>query len=310
MKYKIVITTSTMCLFLGMLGASAAYAQQYAIRSIDVPGAAATMTSDTNNHGEIVGCYTTVDFSSGTGIILANAAFSLVRYPKAIDTCANGVSNDGKVAGFYEDVSSNLHGFLLVGKTFTSLDYPGAVFTEATKVNKAGVVVGLYYDGTTDHGFRWQSGTFTTVDYPGASSTLANGINDAGVIVGGYVSDSFHGFTLSGSTYTTIDYPGADGTSLTGINNFGQIVGSYYNTPYLDQGFTDFNGVFSTVNYPGAAVSGITGINDEGQLVGLWGGISAVDDEDIHGFVATPIPGTTAAERNRAPRAKGLLAPR
>jgi hypothetical protein len=106
-----------------------------------------------------------------------------------------------------------------------------------------------------------------------------------------------------------IDYPGAAGTSATGTNNAGQIVGAYFNTPYVDQGFTDFSGVFSTVVYPGADISGLTGINDEGQVVGSWGGPSAVDDYDIHGFVATPIPGTHEAQRGNVLKGK-ILAPR
>ena len=310
MTHRPLIVTSAMFLLLLAIGATLVQAQQYAIRSIDAPGAAATEILDTNKAGEIVGCYTVTGFSYGSpGLVLANATFKLVRYPKAPYTCAFGVSNDGKIAGLYTDINGNTHGFLLVGKTYTSLDYPGAVFTQATKVNNSGVVVGSYSDGTTDHGFMWQSGTFTTIDYPGASFTSVNGINNSGVMVGSYISGSFHGFSLSSGTFTSIDYPGAAGTSATGINNAGQIVGTYFNTPYVDQGFTDFSGVFSTVDYPGADISGLTGINDEGQVVGSWGGPSAIYDYDIHGFLGTPIPGTHVPERGDGLKGK-ILAPR
>jgi hypothetical protein len=293
-------------LLLFTLGTGMARAQQYAIRSIDVPGAAATQVGDTNNSGEIVGCYATTDFYSGVGMMLANAQFTPVKNPKAATLCVDGISNDGKLAGTYTDSKDNTHGFLIVGKTYTSLDYPGAVFTEALKVNNAGTVVGNYYDGTSDHGFMWQSGTFTPIDYPGSSETTVEGINDSGTMVGNYISSSFHGFMLSSGTFTSIDYPGAAGTGATGINNSGQIVGVYYNTPYVDQGFTLISGVFSTVDYPGADITGLTGINDAGQVVGSWGGPSAVDDYDIHGFVATPIPGTRP-ERENGLTKKGLL---
>jgi hypothetical protein len=93
----------------------------------------------------------------------------------------------------------------------------------------------------------------------------------------------------------------------TGINSSGQIVGTYYNTPYVDQGFIYSSGVFSTIDYPGADISGVTGINDAGQVVGIWGGPSAVDDYDIHGFVATPIPGTHDTQRKNGLRGKGLI---
>jgi hypothetical protein len=297
-----------MFLLLTTVGTNLAQAQQYAIRAIDVPGAAATEISDLNNTGEIVGCYTINDFSAGPGIVLSNAAFKLVKYPKAASTCVEGISNDGKIAGTDTDTKGNTHGFLLVGKTYTSLDYPGGVFTEATKVNNSGVVVGAYSDGTTDHGFMWQSGTFTAIDYPGASFTFVYGINDSGTIVGDtYFAGTYHGFLLSSGTYTSIDYPGAAGTDATGINNSGEIVGAYYNTPYVDQGYTLVSGVFSTVDYPGAEISGLTGINDAGQVVGGWGGPSAVNDYDIHGFLATPIPGTHDVQHENGVRGKGIV---
>ncbi len=306
MKYKNPILANAIVLLLMTIGAEVVVAQQYAIRSIDAPGAAATEVTDTNNHGQVVGCFTTTDLYNGPGFVLANGAFKLVKYPKAVSTCVYGESNDGKIAGIYVDNNNNLHGFLRVAKTYKTIDYPGAVFTEALKVNNAGVVVGLYYDGSTGHGFMWQSGAFTTIDYPGASSTDANGINDSGVIVGSYNTGTLHGFLLSSGSYTSINYPGAAGSGATGINNAGQIVGSYYNTPYVDQGFLYSNGVFSTIDYPGADVTGLTGINDSGQVVGLWGGPSAVEDLDTHGFVATPIPGTQQARRGNGMTGKGL----
>jgi uncharacterized membrane protein len=240
MTYRLMIVAGAICLLLTTTITNLARAQQYAIRDIDVPGAAATQISDTNNAGEIVGCFATTGLNSGgPGVVLKDAVYKLVKYPKAPFTCVEGVSNDGKIAGVYADAKGNTHGFLLVRKTYTSLDYPGAVFTEATKVNNSGVVVGGYFDGSTDHGFMWQSGTFTPIDYPGASFTFVYGINDAGTIVGDTsFSGTYHGFSFSSGTYTSIDYPGAAGTDATGINNSGQIVGAYYNTPYVDQGYT------------------------------------------------------------------------
>ena len=310
MKHRIKTSRLLTIAVMVLLATASALGQQYAIRSIDAPGAAATEVGDTNNAGQIVGCFTTTDLFSGPGFVLANAAFEAVKHPKAVSTCVYGESNDGKLAGIYFDKNNDLHGFLRVGKTYKTVDYPGAVFTEALKVNNAGVVVGLYYDGTTDHGFMWQNGTFTTIDYPGASSTTASGINDSGAIVGNYTSDTRHGFLLNSGNYSSIDYPGAVGTGATGINSSGTIVGAYYNTPYVDQGFTYSSGVFATVNYPGADISGLTGINDSGQVVGLWGGPSAVEDEDIHGFVATPIPGTHPEHHGSGVIEKGILSTR
>ena len=117
MTRRTLIVTSAIFLLLTTLGANLAQAQQYAIRYIDVPGAAATIISDTNKAGEIVGCYAVTGLNNGgPGLVLANATFKLVKYPKAPSTCAEGVSNDGKIAGTYTDINGNTHGFLLVGK--------------------------------------------------------------------------------------------------------------------------------------------------------------------------------------------------
>src|ERR1700732_5096600 len=111
MTHRTLIVTSAMFLLLLAIRTNLVQAQQYAIRSIDVPGAAATSISDTNKSGEIVGCYTVTDFNAGfPGVVLVNATFKLVKYPKAAATCVMGVSNDGKMAGWYADTSGNTHG--------------------------------------------------------------------------------------------------------------------------------------------------------------------------------------------------------
>lgn len=311
MTHRTLIGASAVCLCLAVLGAGLVQAQQYVFRDIDVPGASSTYIAVNNNADEIVGCYGTTGFSSGEGVLLANAAFKIVKGPSGYPACIYGVSNDGKISGTYQDTGGKIHGFLLVGKTYTILNYPGAVETDATGVNKSGVVVGYYSLGAGYQGFTWQSGTFTTIDYPGASDTYAWAINDSGVLAGEYSLSGVHGFSLSGGTYTSIDYPGAAGSAAFGINNAAQIVGLYYDTTGTNNGFTDISGVFSTVDYPGAYASSLTGINDDGQVVGVWfGPTGSPNGYDEHGFLATPVPTGHAAERGAVFGRKGLLGPR
>ena len=59
------------------------------------------------------------------------------------------------------------------------------------------------------------------------------------------------------------------------------------------------------MNYPGAFASSLTGINDTGQVVGVWfGPTGSPHGYDGHGFLATPVPGSHAAERGNALRGK------
>lgn len=162
-------TALTTVMLLSLLAlANSAQAQQYVFRSVDVPGAAWTLMGGNNNAGSITGCYQIEGFSSNyAGVLLSNAAFKPVKYPKSMSTCLYGASNNGELAGAYSDSSGKVHGFTLTGKTYVNIDYSGAVDTYVNDVNNAGVAAGDYFDGSANHGFTWQGGTFTHIDFPG-----------------------------------------------------------------------------------------------------------------------------------------------
>jgi hypothetical protein len=311
MTFKNVFLGSTLLILLARIATLDAQAQQYVFRSIDVPGAGATtFISNNNNAGAIGVCYQAAGFSSDyVALVLAHAAFKIVKNPpNGVSTCPFGLSNNGKVAGAYDDKNGKTHGFLLVGTTYTSIDHPGAIATYAQGVNNSGVVGGYYYDGSAYHGFTWNGGTFTSVDFPGASETDVFGINDSGAMVGTYrLGGVYHGFQLTGNTFTTIDYPGSAFTSAFGINNSGHIVGFYYLNDGINHAFVDASGSFSTVDYPGSLASAAIGINDVGQIVGDWFG--TLNAYDRHGYLATPIPGKRDAERGNMFGVKGPTYP-
>jgi len=102
---------------------------------------------------------------------------------------AEGINNAGLVTGFYEDSSSDYHGFVWQNGTFQKVDYPGAVDTFLYGVNNLGVAIGSYGDGFSgpEHAVTYsvQSGTWTALpDIPNQSLNFGYGINDAGVAVG------------------------------------------------------------------------------------------------------------------------------
>jgi uncharacterized membrane protein len=276
------------------IGTDSAWGQQYVFRSIDVPGAAATVIDSNNNLGATVGCDWMTGFSSGRlGFLLSDGILKTVKYPGATDTCAEALSENGKIVGHYVDASGATHGLRWIGKTYSSFDYPGAVDTYGFGVNDSGAIIGFYFDGTGVHSFKLKSGVFTNLDPPGAAGSIANTINDSGQIVGYYsltdpeVNSGRQGYLLSGGKYTSINYPGEPETIAEGLNNAGQVVGYYIDSSSVYHGFTDFSGTFSTLDYPGATDSFPAGVNEAGQIVGSWTGSSYA--YDFHGFLASPI---------------------
>lgn len=67
---------------------------------------------------------------------------------------ANGIDNAVLVTGYYEDASSNYHGFVWHDGAFQTVDYPAAADTLLFGVNNRGVTIGFYgagyFQGTDD----------------------------------------------------------------------------------------------------------------------------------------------------------------
>ena len=98
------------------------------------------------------------------------------------------------------------------------------------------------------------------------------------------------GFLLSDSTFGSIAYPEASSyTSAVGINDTGVIVGYWYTVFGYEHGYV-FDGVnYSLLDFPGSESTKLSGINNVGKIVGYYEDA----DNNIHGFLATPVPEPT-----------------
>jgi hypothetical protein len=131
-----------------------------------------------NDDGIIVGT------NGNSGYRLDGNTINYFQYPDARYTFATGISNDGKIVGYYQDILWHFHGFLMDGNSFTSFDYPGTSATYFTGVNDDGKIVGYTYEG---YGFMLEGGNFTLLSNSMLSSKLIPyGINNEGMIVGYY----------------------------------------------------------------------------------------------------------------------------
>ncbi len=219
------------------------------------------------------------------------------------DTAAYGISQQGLIAGRYNDSSStswlasfsddNYHGFVQ-GDMLALIDAPAALGanTIAYGINRKGQVVGSFMSisGTLHFsGFLKDDSTFESFDFPDATDTFAQGINEAGQIVGSYTTcdDSgtcqFHGFLRDKNEFSTIDVPiaGATDTYVHGINQFGEIVGWYTDSDGKNHGFLINRAGFYTLDVDGADGTMAYGINPKGRIVGAF-----IDDTGkSHGFI-------------------------
>jgi probable HAF family extracellular repeat protein len=206
----------------------------------------------------------------------ASYKFITIAAPDSPYAVAGGINNAGVVTGYYQDSSSNYHGFVWQNGTFQTVDYPSAVDTVLGGLNNRGVAMGSHGDGTTTHTVTYavSTGTWTTLpDIPNYSQNDGYCINDLGVAVG----NAFEGSTavawiwdLATLSYSFFTVPGAVQytTSPSCINDKNQIAGYYVDASGTYQGFIYEYGTYTIVTVPGAADTYLDGINNRGTIQG------------------------------------------
>jgi hypothetical protein len=181
--------------------------------------------------GNIVGYEFDSNFTASRGIYGPINSPSTFTVPGATSTEAEGVSDNGIIAGLYVNGSQRM--FIKDGSNITTFSYPGGGSQQYLwDANDTGDAVGL--SACCDQGvsFLKQGNTFTTISVPGISNNdvVAYGLNDQDTVVGYYYDGTTeHGFIWQNGTSTTFDFPGATATILFDINDSGEIFGGYTN---------------------------------------------------------------------------------
>lgn len=96
---------------------------------IDFPGAVASIGTDINDSGQIVGEYTFSGLNDRQGFLLSNGVFTSITYPGATSTRAVGINSYGDIVGDHHKAGNNFgsgndYGYLLRGGVFTSIQFP------------------------------------------------------------------------------------------------------------------------------------------------------------------------------------------
>jgi hypothetical protein len=258
--------------------------------TIDVPGATATIATDINAEGAIVGRYGMAGQTHGFLLTPAGEMMT-IDFPGANFTVAGSINDRGDIVGWYilPSAPTQRHGFLLKDGVFSSFDPPGSIFTNALGINERGDIVGRYCTVSpcrppgngSFRGFLLRDGEFTNIDVPGALETDAFKISGSGQIVGGFVTASHEEelFVQKKNSLTMMALPNGKPVALDngGLNERGDIVGTYCDsaapceiTPFGTHGFLISGDDFRTIDVPGAVVTLGFGINDRGDIVGSY----------------------------------------
>jgi hypothetical protein len=292
-----------LCLALG--GVRKARASGPTFTTIDFPGAVASLGTDINDPGQMVGEYTFTDLGHRQGFLLSGGVFTSISFPGSTFTRAVGINRYGDIVGDHDKAGNNGglghdEGYLFHDGVYTTFAFPNSDLTIAAGINANRDIVGWYLDNKGTHGFLLSGGTFTSIDFPGAAAdTEAWKINDFGEIAGRYKGSTdgkFHVFDLSGGNFTAIpDDPDAFETAVVedgGLNSAGQIVSQYHSSKQCPlftsvgclHGFLFSGGVYTTIDFPGSTETLVLGINTSDDMVGGYEDTSG----KFHAFLRTP----------------------
>jgi uncharacterized membrane protein len=254
---------------------------------------------------------------SENGYVVTGSSLRQFVVPKsfgAVDTDANGISNNNVIVGNY-DVRSNPfnpasdgdHGYTFDTKGFHKLPDPDFTvydrFPDFNAINNEHDVVGTVFNTSLSHHDAFileDNGTYIYYDGSQVGPTYGglefNGINDKDAIVG-EVDDAngSHGVLFQNGTFYVFDFPGGVDTVAFGINNDGDIVGSYSDpVTFTDHGFVlegfPANPKWFTVDNGNTAYPNTTirAIMDRDIIVGKLSTNAVVGPHSEVGFVAFP----------------------
>jgi hypothetical protein len=165
-----------------------------------------------------------------------------VQYPGAAGSEIMGVSNGGRVGGYYLNSNYDEHGFYFDGTTYTSFDPPGSTETEVLSVGPNGTLTGVYGDGSgVFHGFMLSAaGTYTMINYPGATETAVYGVNSQNIAAGTIelAGGGYQAFAWQNGSFLLPKLPSNTYSEATAVSEDGIVVGTYgISPPNLSGGF-------------------------------------------------------------------------
>ena len=119
---------------------------------IRTPGGNNVTAAGINNHGDVVGFFTSKSTGAVVGFLLKNGIFTEFVYPNTTITTPFGINDKDQIVGSYVDGAGAMHGFLLSNPLthahFQTVDDPNGIGTTVINgINDHTDLVGFYVDG-------------------------------------------------------------------------------------------------------------------------------------------------------------------
>lgn len=215
--------------------------------------------------------------------------FAAFAVPDAIAVGPVGITNDGVVAGWWQDSNFVSHGFVrAVDGTLTKFDVSGAVSTDVYGLNQKGWVVGSFKDpDQVYHGFvRRPNGKIITVPTGnGVTLLVATGINRQGDICGFFYDDGGRrrGFlrTADGTFIPFNVSQDYDYIDTVRINDSDTIMGDVQFGEGGEHGFVRASdGTITMADPPASQQTYLFNLNEAGSVTGKY-----FDSQGWHGFI-------------------------
>lgn len=206
---------------------------------------------------------------------------------------ATAISNNGKIAGYSETATGDIHAFLHASGATVDLGTlrNGHAYSLAYDVNDGGVVVGESQDADgNSYAFRYANGQMKKIGLPGIKGGSAWGINAAGDIAGDAQAIETDGsldiaaFLLAGNHKVDLGgLPGSTFSSAAAVNSLRQAVGisDEAANPDITRPVLWAAGATLDLGGLGGDYGGATDINDAGQIAGY----SRLASGDTHAFL-------------------------
>jgi probable HAF family extracellular repeat protein len=215
-------------------GRSHGYLQETdgSVTTIDPPGAGATVVTDVDDQGRVVGASIDERQTAISAFVRdPDGRFTTVSHPDAgfYGTVPEGINNQGQIAGTYSDANDRTHGFVLDDGSFTTVDAPDAPGnTQVLDIDDRGRLVGA--SGRVSYGYLADGREqLLEIDAPGAVQTRVRGINNRGQIAIDTVDAQLvhHGFLFDSGRFTEIRPRGAagNGSLATDVDDRGRVLG-------------------------------------------------------------------------------------
>lgn len=231
-----------------------------------------TWANAINDSGDVAGRVQQYNYTGpNTGFLFKDGNIQSLGYLGGSSSSAQGINNNGQIAGFSETGSGEQHAFIYDNGIMTDLGTPNEIQSYAWGINNHGDIVGNYQTTEGVSAFLYKDGIINEIKGFNNGNSGAYDINDSGQITGFFQNDSdeTHAFRIANDIILDLGDLGGGHSSGLAINKSGWVVGQSKTTEGNDHAFIyGSDNAMEDLGTLGGTHSLAWGINDLGDVVG------------------------------------------